>query len=151
MMPAVQCLSNIVFLLHQTWMPILLLLTTHGYIHTNQSTQHSTAKVERVQRPIVSSTGTSEEWQYFTTRWVEYVVATRVTGCERVLQLLECCDEELHKDLTRSTIGALSDKTEAEVLAAMSLAVRDENRMIARFQLNNSCKTNSSPWPGECL
>ena len=82
---------------------------------------------------------------------VEYVAATRVTGCERVLQLLECCDEELHKDLTRSTIEALSDKTEAEVMAAMSLAVRDENRMIARVQLNTSCKTKSSPWPGECL
>jgi len=56
-----------------------------------------------------------------------------------VLQLLECCDDDLRKDLTRSTVGTLSDKTEAQVLAAIkSLAVRDEYTMIARVTLNNS-------------
>ena len=54
------------------------------------------------------------------------------------MQLLECCGKELRKDLTRSTVGTLSDKAEDVVLAAIkSLAVRDENTMIARVALNN--------------
>ena len=90
---------------------VAALITAHANAtHTGSPNQHSAAKVERVKRPTISSAGTSEEWQYFTTRWTEYVAATKVTGKERVLQLLECCDDELRKDLTRSTVGSLSDK-----------------------------------------
>jgi len=117
---------------------VAALLTTHATVH-NSSPHHQGGAVERVKRPTISSAGTSEEWQYFTTRWTEYVAATKVTGREKVLQLLECCDDDLRKDLTRSTVGTLSDKAEAQVLAAIkSLAVRDENTMIARVTLNNS-------------
>jgi len=33
-------------------------------------------RVEKVTRPTLSSAGTSEEWEYFTTRWADYVAAT---------------------------------------------------------------------------
>jgi len=39
--------------------------------------------------------------------------ATKVTGREKILQLAECYDEELRMGLTRSTVGTLSDKSEA--------------------------------------
>ena len=70
---------------------------------------------------------------------------------KRVLQLLECCDDELRKDLTRYTVGTLSDKTETDVLAAIkSLAVRDENTMIARVTLNNSHQDRDEPIRSFC-
>ena len=67
-----------------------------------------------------------------------YKAATRITGRELVLQLLECCDEEMRKDLTRTAGGSLADRTEAEVLAAIKqLGVRGENVLLARVELYN--------------
>ena len=58
-----------------------------------------------------------------------------------MIQLLECCDEQLRKDLTRNAGGSLTDKTAAEAAEVMEaikkLAVREENTMVARVQLNN--------------
>ena len=96
------------------------------------------AKVEKVKRPTVSSAGTSEDWAYFQSRWLDYTEATKVTGKDKVVQLLECCDEQLRKDLTRNASGSLTNKAEIEVLAAIKkLAVREENTMVARVQLHN--------------
>lgn len=66
------------------------------------------------------------------------VKATKLTGTDRVVQLLECCDEQLRKDLTRTAGGTLTGKTEDEVLTAIrDLAVREENAMVARVALHN--------------
>ena len=104
-----------------------------GTTNTNPNT-----KLERVCRPTISAAGSSEDWSYFLTRWGNYVAATNVTGKERVIQLLECCDEQLRKDLMRNKGGSLTDKTADEVMAAIKkLAVREENTMVARVQLHN--------------
>ena len=93
----------------------------------------TTSRLEKVRRPVVSASGTGEDWNYFDARWTEYKAATGVTGRELVLQLLECCDEELRKDLTRTAGGSLADKSENDVLAAIKqLAVREENVLLAR-------------------
>ena len=79
------------------------LFNTHAIIHPpTPSTNAAAAKVERVKRPTVTSAGRSEEWDYFLVRWRDYVEATKVTGKDRTIQLLECCDEQLRKDVTRS-------------------------------------------------
>jgi len=46
--------------------------------------------------------GTTEDWLYFKSRWGDYIKATKLGGIDRVIQLLECCDEQLRKDLTRT-------------------------------------------------
>ena len=98
--------------------------------HTNA------AKIERVKRPTISGAGSSEEWTYFLTRWQEYVDATQITGKDKVLQLLECHDDNLRKDITRNAGGPLANKTVEQVLEAVKkLAVREENAMVARVQL----------------
>ena len=113
------------------------LITAHATEHNSSGAGAATARVEKVRRPCVSSAGTSEDWQYFTSRWGDYARATKLTGADRVIQLLECCDEQLRKDLTRTAGGTLTGKTEDEVLAAIkSLAVREENAMVARVALN---------------
>ena len=113
---------------------VAALITTHSTIHTSGQA----AKVEKVKRPTIDAAGTSEEWSYFTSRWTDYVEATKITGKDRVVQLLECCSEPLRKDLTNAAGGTLTNKTEAEVLAAIkTLAVREENIMVARVNLHN--------------
>ena len=63
---------------------------------------------------------------------------TKLTGTDKVIQLLECCDEQLQKDLTQTAGGTLTGKTETEVLEAIrNLAVREENAMVARETLHN--------------
>ena len=120
------------------------LLTTHNSVH---SASHAlSAKVEKVKGPIISAAGSSEEWAYFLSRWSDYVDATKVTGRDKVVQLLECCDEQLHKDLTQSAGGSLTGKTEDKVLKAIKkLAVREENTMVARVTLHNMRQDHDEP------
>ncbi|KAF0287263.1 hypothetical protein FJT64_014293 [Amphibalanus amphitrite] len=93
---------------------------------------------DKVRRPQVSAAGSSEEWTYFLSRWTDYKEAVHLTGSDCVLQLLECCDEALRRDLTRASGGSLATKPEKDVLAAMRrLAVREENTMVARVALQN--------------
>ena len=110
---------------------------THVAAPTN-SQRTIAAKIERVKRPTISATGSSEEWTYFLTRWQEYVDATQITGKDKVLQLLECCDDNLCKDITRNAGGSLANKTVEQVLTAVKkLAVREENAMVARVRLSD--------------
>ena len=115
------------------------LLKLHAHDHTAQTTNNSTsARMEKVKRPVVSTAGSSEDWTYFLSRWSDFKTATKVTGRDAVIQLLECCEEQLRKDITRNAGGSLTSKSEDEVLAAIkTLAVREENSMVARMQLHN--------------
>lgn len=124
------------------------LLQIHAKSHEQSCT---TAKVEKVRRPIISASGTSEEWKYFLTRWSEYAKATCLTGNDCIIQLLECCDEPLRKDLTRSEGGSLFNKTEEQVLDAIKqLAVREENAMVARVALHNMTQDREEPIRSFC-
>ena len=106
----------------------------------------SAARIQKVNRPTISLAGSSEEWSYFLTRWNDYVDATRVTGKEHIIQLLECCDEDLRKDLTRCAGGSLTNKTEQQVLDAMQqLAVRQETTMVARVGLYEMRQDHDEP------
>ena len=114
---------------------VAALLTAHATCHNNQA---SISKNAKMKRPSITNGGTSEDWKYFTTRWNEYVQATRITGTDQVIQLLECCEEELRKNLTRTCGGALINKPIEEILASIkSLAIREENVMLSRVTLYN--------------
>ena len=123
------------------------LITTHATSHrTPDAPTAQVARVEKVKRPSVSSAGTTEDWQYFMSRWGDYVKATRLEGQDRVIQLLECCDDQLRKDLTRNAGGTLTEVTEDQVFAAMKkLAIRQENTMVARVTLHNMKQDRGEP------
>ena len=96
------------------------LLNIHAAAHTATAIAPSTsARADKLKRPSVLLAGTGEEWAYFVTRWNEYRDGTKLTGADIVAQLLECCDEDLRRDLTRAAGGTLTGKGEAEVLAAI--------------------------------
>ena len=124
------------------------LLSTHSLVHSLPTLQAPpiSAKLEKVRRPSVSLGGTNEEWEYFLTRWKEYCTATRCTGRDRVSQLLECCEDDLRKDLTRTAGGSLMDKDEQHVLNSIkALAVRQENIMVARVTLHKMTQDREEP------
>ena len=117
------------------------LLNAHTTTHQTQGPTQA-ARVEKVKRPA----GTTEDWIYFQSRWGDYTKATKLVGPDRVLQLLECCDEQLRRDLTRNAGGTLAGGTEEEVLAAMkALAVREENVMVARVTLHHMKQDRDEP------
>ena len=94
-------------------------------------------KGEKFRRPTISADGTSEDWLYFCQRWTEYKTATKLTGTETVPQLLECVDDPLRKNINR-TFGTQIGQTEEQVLENIKrLAVRPENIMVARVELQN--------------
>ena len=102
-------------------------------------------RAEKIRRPMVSAAGTSETWAYFVQRWTDYKQATHLNDSDTVFQLLECCDEELRKDLTR-TYGALASSGEETVLKNIkTLAVRKENVMVARVKLQQMRQDRDEP------
>ena len=69
-----------------------------------------------------------------------------IKGKAKVIQLLECCDDPLRKDLTRSAGGSLTTKTPKDLLAAIKkLAVRVESNMVARVTLQNMRQDRDEP------
>ena len=102
-------------------------------------------KAEKVKRPVISASGTSEEWTYFTQRWAEYKRATHLVGEDINFQLLECCDEALRKDMTRSFNNPTSYDETTLLGHIKSLAVRQENVMVARLHLQQMRQDRDEP------
>ena len=112
-----------------------IVFSTHALNH--KTVEVSAGKVDPVRRPTITANGTTEAWAYFLTRWGQYATATRIAGVPRVLQLLECCDEDLRHSLTCSSRLDLADEAEDVVLAAIKrMAVRRENILCARTAIH---------------
>lgn len=108
------------------------------------------ATVEKIKRPSITAGGTTEEWSYFLQRWETYKAATHVTGPDAVYQLLDCCEEQLRRDLAR-LFGDLSSTAEHTVLARIKdLAVRAENVLVAREELHNCRQDRDEPVRSFC-
>ena len=83
----------------------------------------------------MSKESTSEDWEYFITRWDAYKTATRIVDHDATLQLLECCEDSLRKDLHRSHSN-IAMATEIDALTAIkALAVKAEISMVSRMTL----------------
>ena len=122
------------------------LLNLHATAHAKPAAAAETAhappkappRIRELKRSTISLAANSEDWAYFIIRWEEYRVGSRLDGPDVVLQLLECCTEELWKDLVRTAGRSLAKKSEKEVLQEIKkLAVLKENNMIARATLYN--------------
>lgn len=114
---------------------VAALLTTHGTVHAARTIPLAT----EVRRPFISATGASEDWSDFKSKWSKYVEATKITGQERVLHLLECCDEPLLRNLASCEGGTLTEKSEEELLAAIKeLAVREDSLVVPRDAQDSS-------------
>ena len=121
-------------------------VAAHALNHKAPAEPVLAARVEKVKRPSVSSAGSTEDWLYFESRWSDYVAATRLKGPDCVIQLLECYDEQLRRDLTRNAGGSLAAMSKDEVLIAIRrLAVREESTMVARATLLSMRQDRDEP------
>ena len=121
-----------------------VLLTTHALNHQT----NPRAKPAAVKRSELTSGGTTEAWTYFLQRWRSYVTSVQLTGQDLTIQLLECCDSNLRRDVTRNAVGPLpiEGMTEKELLAAIkSLAVMAENTKVARVALSRMTQDRTEP------
>ena len=69
----------------------ITLFTVHGYSLAPDACQQ--AKPEKLSRPKVSKESTSEDWEYFITRWDANKKVTRTVDHDATLKLLECCEK----------------------------------------------------------
>ena len=121
-----------------------VVLSTHAMTHSRATK----AKPAPVKRPEISSGGTTEGWSYFIARWRAYSGAVQLSARDTSIQLLECCDAKLRRDVTRNTIGptTLEDMTEENLLRAIrALAVREENPKVARVALSRMTQDRGEP------
>ncbi len=56
-------------------------------------------KAKKIKRPTMVGNCTAEDWTYFRARWQLYKNATKLSGEDINIQLLECLDESLRKKL----------------------------------------------------
>lgn len=113
------------------------LLKIHLVYHQSQLAS-SSAKPEKIKRPSISVGSSTEDWVYFQSRWSTYKNATKLSGQDVMVQMLECCDDVLRRDLSRVYKNAIIKMDERELLCAIKkLAVLDENTLVSRYKLHN--------------
>ena len=99
----------------------------------------SAPKPKPVERPQIAAGETPEGWDYFTTRLRAYSRASKLTGADLGIQLLEYLEPGLRKDLTtRTTRGPtpIVEMEEAELLAAIrAMAVMQDSCLVATFAM----------------
>ncbi len=108
--------------------PSNALITAHATSHQAPSRATQAAAVEKVTPRAQQKTGS--------TLSPYYVKATRLAGTDRIIQLLECCDDQLRKDLTKNT---LTEMTKAMKRLAVRVARGDMSQCV-RMELDSEDK-----------
>ena len=110
-------------------------------------TSHAATKPEKAKRPEMAAEMSDEDWAYFLSRWEEYKKATALTGDEVILQLMECCCEQLRRDHHRTfPKGEGGTTTEVQRLDQLKqLAVRKKNRAVNRVKLGTMKQDKGEP------
>ena len=124
---------------------VAALLNLHATTHSAQKTQQPTTQVEKVKRPTITSASSTEEWTYSESRWTDYKAATKIFGQDIIFQLLECCDDPLRKDLTRTSPN-LTGKSEQDILNAIKGKCHDRQSKKARQHETRQRRTSKKLW-----
>ena len=112
--------------------PAVTAALINGHMLTHSQTNHP--KPTPVRRPEISAGGTTEGWQYFLTRWRTYSTAVRLTDADTSIQLLECLDPNLRRDVTRNAVGPTPIEEYTKVArVALSRMVQDRGEPIRSF------------------
>ena len=114
--------------------------------HSSTKPKSTSAKAEKAKRPEIAAEMSDEDWQYFLSRWEAYKKSTSLEGEEIVLQLMECCCEQLRRDHHRTYPGNQTTVTESSRLAEIKqIAVRAKNRAVNRAKLNTLKQDKGEP------
>ena len=83
-----------------------------------------------------------KDWNYY--RWEAYKKATCLTGEDVVLQLMECCCEQLRRRDHHGNYPT-SKSTDTEETRFKQIAVRAKNRAVNRVKLNTLKQDKGEP------
>ena len=112
----------------------------------NKSTKATAVKAEKAKRPEIAAEVSDEDWAYFLNRWESYKKATNLEGDEVVLQLMECCCDQLRKDHYRNFPSNPTSISEKDILSQLKqLAVRAKNRAVNRVKLSTLHQDKGEP------
>ena len=94
----------------------------------------------KVDRPVLKPVCDQEGWEFFKYEWSNYKTAMGISGTTTSAHLYGCLDEELRKDLQKSSQGkAASDMTEGELMSVIKkLAVKQESKLAHRIKMGRS-------------
>ena len=120
------------------------------HVEAKHKTAQVSTKVEKAKRPELASEVSDEDWAYFKSRWLEYKKATNLTSAEDILvQLMECCCEQLRRDHHRmflSSAGNGGEATEETRLKELKqIAVRKRNKAVNRVKLTSIKQDRGEP------
>ena len=113
-----------------------------------QAAKGTSTRAEKAKRPEIAAEMSDEDWQYFLCRWDSYKKSTNLEGADIVLQLMECCCEQLRRDHHRNYPDSQSSgkATESTCLAEIKqIAVRAKNRAVNRAKLNTLKQDKGDP------
>ena len=103
-------------------------------------------KLEKAKRPELTLEMSDEDWAYFINRWAAYKKALGLDGEDIVVQLMECCSEDLRKDHFRNYPTFKTSDLEENVLRQIrQVAVRAKNRAVNRFKLHTLKQDKGEP------
>ena len=107
----------------------------------------TSGKAEKAKRPEIAAEMSDEDWAYFLSRWSAYKKATSLEGEDIILQLMECCCEQLRKDHYRNYPSTtLSSSSESTILSQIKqIAVRAKNRAVNRYKLHTLHQDKGEP------
>ena len=114
---------------------------------TRPKSNQATVKPEKAKRPEIASEMSDEDWAYFISRWDDYKKATALQGDEVIMQLMECCCEQLrrdhHRTYPKTGVGTVAE--ESRLAELKQLAVRQKNRMVNRVKLGTLRQDKGEP------
>ena len=114
-----------------------IILQLHLNVHQS-ALKSATTKPARIEQPKLLKESSTEDWSFFLSRWATYKSATKLTGDDINIQLTNCCEENLQKDLHRVYNDTTKTMNEENLLQAIKkLAVIDENALVSRYKLHN--------------
>ena len=108
-------------------------------VQSNQAHGNSSSR-GKVDRPVLKPICDHEGWEFFKYEWSNYKTAMGISGATTSAHLYGCLDEELKRDLQKSSQGtAASDMTENDLMSAIKkLAVKQESKLAHRIKLGRS-------------
>ena len=89
-------------------------------------------RTEKAKRPIISAGCNPEDWAFFEYAWEGFKLSANIKEERVVANLMQCCDDSLHKDLFR-LYGDPTGNSEEQILKRIKdHAIHAENKIIAR-------------------
>ena len=91
---------------------------------------------EKVKRPALALDISEDDWSYWRSRWADYKLSTNLKPTEILVEIRECLEENLRRELHRQHPGQFIDEDNMLVMLKL-IAVKKRNTAVIRNQLDH--------------